>query len=62
MFSADRSTSPIAKLDRGGIQYTVRHLENGSYVEVGRFCYRFNAQGLSSGGWINNLAGDRMAD
>ena len=52
----------IAKLERGGIEYTVRRLENGSYVEVGRYCYRFNQQGLSRGGWINNMAADRVSD
>ena len=52
----------IAKLERGGIAYTVRRIENGSYIEVGRYCYRFNEQGQSRGGWINNLAADRMAD
>jgi hypothetical protein len=52
----------IAKLERGGIAYTVRRLENGSYVEVGRYCYRFNEQGQSRGGWINNCAADRRAD
>ena len=52
----------IAKLERGGIEYTVRRIENGSYVEVGCFCYRFNEHGQSRGGWINNLAADRMAD
>ena len=52
----------ITKLERGGIGYTVRRLGNGSYVEVGRYCYCFNQQGLSRGGWINNLAADRMSD
>jgi len=52
----------IAKLERGRIEYTVRRIENGSYIEVGRFCYRFNEHGQSRGGWINNLAADRMSD
>jgi hypothetical protein len=52
----------IAKLERRGNEYTVRRIENSSYVEVGRFCYRFNDHGQSRGGWINNLAADRMAD
>ena len=52
----------IAKLERGGIEYTIRRVENGSYVEVGRFCYRFNEQGQSRGGWINNLAADRRSE
>jgi hypothetical protein len=52
----------IAKLERGGIEYTVRRIENGSYVEVGRFGYRFNERGQSRGGWIRNYSGDRTAD
>jgi hypothetical protein len=51
-----------AKLERGGIEYTVRRIENGLYVEVGRYCYRFNEQGLSRGGWINNCAADRRSE
>jgi hypothetical protein len=52
----------IAKLERGGIAYTVRRLDTATCIEVGRFCYRFNERGLSRGGWINNLAADRMSD
>jgi len=52
----------IAKLERGGIEYTVRRIDTATCIEVGRFCYRFNEQGLSRGGWINNLAADRMSD
>jgi hypothetical protein len=49
----------IAKLERGGIEYTVRRIETGTYIEVGRFGYRFNEEGQSRGGWIRNWAGDR---
>jgi hypothetical protein len=53
----------IRKLARGGIAYTVHRIENGSYIEVGhRFCYRFNEQGQSRGGWINNCAADRRSE
>ena len=52
----------IAKLEQGGIAYTVRRIDTGTYIEVGRFCYRFNEEGKSRGGWINNLTADRMAD
>jgi hypothetical protein len=52
----------IAKLERGGIEYAVRRIENGSYIEVGRFGYRFNEQGHSRGGWINNCAADRSSE
>ena len=52
----------IAKLEQGGVEYAVRRVENISYVEVGRFCYRFNEQGRSRGGWIRNWAGDRRSE
>ncbi len=52
----------IAKLEQGGIAYTVRRIDTGTYIEVGRYCYLFNEQGQSRGGWINNCAADRMAD
>ncbi|MBZ5658819.1 MAG: hypothetical protein LAO08_00280 [Acidobacteriia bacterium] len=52
----------IAKLERGEIEYIVRHIENGSYVEVGRFGYRFNERGKSRGGWIRNYTEDRTSD
>jgi hypothetical protein len=52
----------IAKLERNGIEYTLRRIDTATCIEVGRFCYRFNEQGQSRGGWINNLAADRTAD
>ena len=52
----------IAKLERGGIEYTVRRIDTGTYIEVGRFGYRFNEQGRSRGGWIRNWAGDRESE
>jgi hypothetical protein len=52
----------VAKLERGGIAYTVRFLDTATCIEVGRYCYRFNEEGQSRGGWINNLAADRMSD
>ena len=52
----------IAKLERSGIEYTVRRLDTSTVIEVGRFCYRFNEQGQSRGGWINNCAADRRAE
>jgi hypothetical protein len=42
----------ITKLKWGGIGYTVRGIDAGTYVEVGHYCYRFNEQGQSKGGWI----------
>jgi hypothetical protein len=47
----------VAKLERGGIEYTVRRIDAATCIEVGRFCYRFNEQGQSRGGWINNMRG-----
>ena len=52
----------IAKLERGGIGYIVRRIDTMTVIEVGRYCYRFNEQGQSRGGWINNCAADRRAD
>lgn len=52
----------IAKLEQGGIEYTVRRIDTATRIEVGRFCYRFNEQGQSRGGWINNCAEDRRSD
>ena len=52
----------IAKLERGGIAYTVRRLDAATVIEISRYCYRFNEQGQSRGGWINNCAADRSAE
>ena len=48
----------IANMERRGIQYTVKRIDTGTYIEVDRFGYRFNEQGQSRGGWIRNRAGD----
>ena len=52
----------IAKLEQGGIEYSVRRIDTGTYIEVGRFGYRFNEQGQSRGGWIRNWAGNRESE
>jgi hypothetical protein len=52
----------IAKLERGGIEYSVRRIDTATCIEVGRFCYRFNEEGQSRGGWINNCAAHRKAE
>ena len=52
----------IAKLEQRGIEHTVRRIDTGTYIEVGRFGYRFNEQGQSRGGWIRNWAGDRESE
>lgn len=48
----------IAKLEQRGIEYNVHRADTATYIEVGRFCYRFNEQGQSRGGWIRNCAED----
>ncbi len=52
----------VAKLERGGIEFTVRRIDTATCIEVGRYCYRFNEEGQSRGGWINNCAADRRAE
>ncbi len=49
----------IAKLERRGIEHTVKRIDTGTYIEVGRFGYRFNEQGHSRGGWVRNYTADR---
>ncbi len=52
----------IAKLEQGGIEYTVRRIDTGTYIEVGRFGYRFNEEGQSRGSWIRNCEADRKSE
>lgn len=52
----------ISKLEQAGIEYSVRRIDIGTYIESGRFGYRFNEQGLSRGGWIRNCAEDRKSE
>jgi hypothetical protein len=52
----------ISKLEQRGIEFTVRRLDTGTYIEVGRFGYRFNEQGQSRGGWVRNYSQDRTSD
>jgi hypothetical protein len=52
----------IAKLERRGIEYTLNRIDTGTYIEVGRFGYRFNEQGKSRGGWVRNYSEDRTSD
>jgi hypothetical protein len=42
----------IDKLERRRIGYTVKRIDTGTYIEVGRFGYRFNEQCRSRGGWV----------
>ncbi len=52
----------VAKLEQRGIEYTIRRLDTATCIEVGRFCYRFNEQGQSRGGWVRNYSEDRKSD
>jgi len=52
----------IARLEQRGIEHTVKRIDTGTYIEVGRFGYRFNEKGQSGGGWIRNWAGDRESE
>lgn len=51
----------IAKLERGGIKYTVNRIQGWTYIEVGRFGYRFE-QGQSRGGWIRHCGPEDKAE
>ena len=55
-------TEFIANLERRGIEYTVRRVDTGTYIEAGRFGYRFNEQGQSRGGWVRSYSDDRRSD
>ena len=52
----------IVKLERRGIEHTVKRIDTGTYIEVGRFSYRFNEQGQSRGGWVRSYSDDRRSD
>jgi hypothetical protein len=52
----------IAKLEQREIEHTVNRIDTGTYIEVGRFGYRFNEQGQTRCGWIRNCAEDRPSD
>jgi len=52
----------IAKLVQRGIEHTVHRIDTGTYIEVGRFGYRFNERGKSRGGWIRKYSEDRTSD
>jgi hypothetical protein len=52
----------ISKIVEYGIEYTVHRIGTGTYIEVGRFSYRFNEQGQSRGGWVRNYSEDRVSD
>jgi hypothetical protein len=49
-------------LEHRGIEHTVRRVDTETHIEVGRFCYRFNEQGQSRGGWITYCTADRRPE
>lgn len=51
----------IRKLEEAKIEYTLLRY-SASYVEVGRFAYRFDEQGHCQGGWIANCGEDWEAE
>ena len=44
----------VSKLERGGVEYTLWRCDTATYVEVGRFGYRFEGHGKATGGWIRH--------
>ncbi len=48
----------ISKLEQAGVEYTLHRIDSTTYIEVGRFWYRFNEEGKAAGGWIRNCAED----
>jgi hypothetical protein len=48
----------IKKLEKAGIGYTLFRYYTATYIEVGRFGYRFDEQGKFQGGWIKDCADD----
>ena len=44
----------VSKLEKAEIEYTLLRFYCCTYVEVGRYGYRFDAKGKSAGGWIRN--------
>ena len=52
----------IGKLEKHRIEYTLLRFYSATYVEVGRFGYRFDGRGKSSGRWIRNCSDDWRAE
>lgn len=44
----------------GSGEYTARRVDTATCIEAGRFCYGFNEQGQSRGGWITDCADDEI--
>jgi hypothetical protein len=51
----------IAKLEQGGVEYTLRRLDTATVIEIGRYCCRFDEQDKSAmaGLTIARLIGGR---
>ena len=45
-------------LENHRIEYTLLRFYSATCVEVGRFGYRFDGEGNSTGGWIRNRGDD----
>ena len=52
----------VSKLEKAGIEYTLLRFYSRTYVEVGRYGYRFDERGKSAGGWIRHCADDWRAE
>ena len=52
----------VNKLEKNKIEYTLLRFYSATYVEVGRYGYRFDGQDKSTGGWIHNCAEDWEAE
>ena len=48
----------VNKLEKNKIEYTLLRFYSATYVEVGRYGYRFDERGKSTGGWIRNCGHD----
>lgn len=45
-------------MEKNKIEYTLLRFYSATYVEVGRFAYRFDGQGKPAGGWIKDSGED----
>lgn len=52
----------VNKLEKNKIEYTLLRFYSATYVEVGRYGYRFDVQVKSTGGWIRDCGDDWRAE
>ena len=52
----------VKRLEDRRIEYTLLRFYSCTYVEVGRYGYRFDERGKSAGGWIRNCGDDWRAE